>query len=147
MPTAPTAKSLIATTESGTWAFKRINKKLDDRDEALALALQLIEEWDPAVFPHITKVTGWQPSKGATSGAIVAHIGGRDFTESSVVTATLGGTTIAVSSKDHEAQTITLTAATVESIVNAATAGDQLALVIRIDNMLCPPLLLATITS
>ena len=148
MPATPTSKAVLAAPNfTSQWHLKRLHRRLDDRDSVLETALQLIEEWDAAVFPVITKVAGFEPSQAATSGAIVVSIGGTDFTSSSTVTATLGSTTLTLLSRNTNDQTLTFAGAGIESAVNAATTGDQLVLSIRIDNVLCPPVALTPITA
>lgn len=137
MPSAPTSKAVLAVPSVGDkWHLKRLHRRLDNRDEVLEAALQLIEEWDSAVFPVITKVAGFDPSQISTDNSITVFIGGVDFSASSVITAVLGTTSLTVT-KDVGAQTLALTG--VNAVVDAAAIGDQLMLMVRIDNVLCPP--------
>lgn len=137
MPSVPTSKAVLGVPSvSDKWHLKRLHRRLDNRDEVLEAALQLIEEWDGGVFPVITKVAGFDPSKASSDDDMVVSIGGADFTAGSTVTAVLGTTELTVT-KNVGAQTLTL--AGVDAIVNAATIGDQLMLMVRIDNVLCPP--------
>lgn len=137
MPSAPTSKAALAVPSVGEkWHLKRLHRRLDNRDEVLEAALQLIEEWDSAVFPVITKVAGFDPSQASSDNSITVSIGGVDFSASSVITAVLGTTTLTVT-KDEGAQTLALTG--VNAVVDAAAVGDQLMLMVRIDNVLCPP--------
>jgi hypothetical protein len=147
MPATPTSKAVLAAPNvTSQWHLKRLHRRLDDRDSVLETALQLIEEWDAAVFPVIAKVAGFEPSKAATSGNVTVSISGADFTADSVVTATLGTTALTVT-KNAGAQTLTLAGAGIETAVNAASPGDQLVLLVRIDNVLCPPVALTPVTA
>ena len=137
MPSAPTSKAVLAVPSVGDkWHLKRLHRRLDNRDEVLEAALQLVEEWAPGAFPVITKVAGFDPSQASTDDSITVSIGGVDFSASSAITAVLGTTSLTVT-KDVGAQTLSLTG--VNPVVDAATVGDQLMLMVRIDNVLCPP--------
>jgi hypothetical protein len=143
MPSAPTSKAVLGVPSvSDKWHLKRLHRRLDNRDEVLEAALQLIEEWDGGVFPVITRVAGFDPSKLSTDNDMVVSIGGADFTAGSTVTAVLGTTELTVT-RDVVAQTLTLVG--VNPIVDGAALGDQLVLMIRIDNVLCPPVTLAPV--
>jgi hypothetical protein len=145
MPSAPTSKAVLAVPSVGDkWHLKRLHRRLDNRDEVLEAALQLIEEWDSAVFPVITKVVGFDPSQGSADNSITVSIGGVDFSASSVITAVLGTTSLTVT-KDVGAQTLALTG--VNAVVDAAAIGDQLMLMVRIDNVLCPPVTMTPVKS
>jgi len=134
---APTSKAVIAAAASGNrWHQKRIHRRLDDRDAVLDAALETVENWDPAVFPVITKVAGFDPSKASSDDTMTVSIGGADFSAGSSITAVLGTTSLTVT-KNVGAQTLDLTG--VNAVVDAATVGDQLMLLVRIDNVLCPP--------
>lgn len=134
---APTSKAVIAAAASGNrWHQKRIHRRLDDRDTVLDAALERVENWDPAVFPVITKVVGFEPSKLSSDDAMTVFISGADFSAGSSITVVLGTTSLPVT-KNVGLQTLDLTG--VNAIVDAATVGDHLMLLVRIDNVLCPP--------
>lgn len=137
MPSVPTSKAVLGVPSvSDKWHLKRLHRRLDNRDEVLEAALQLIEEWGGEVFPVITKVAGFDPAQASSDDSITVFIGGADFTAGSTVTAVLGTVDLTVV-KNVGLQTLTLTG--VDAVVNAATIGDQLMLMVRIDNVLCPP--------
>jgi len=140
---APTSKAVIAAAASGNrWHQKRIHRRLDDRDAVLDAALESVENWDSAVFPVITKVAGFDPSQASTDDSITVSIGGVDFVAGSTITAVLGSTSLTVV-KNVGAQTLALTG--VNAVVDAASVGDQLMLMVRIDNVLCPPVTLTPV--
>lgn len=145
MPFAPTSKAVLAVPSVGDkWHLKRLHRRLDNRDEVLESALQLIEEWAPGAFPVITKVAGFDPSQTTADDSITVSIGGVDFSASSPITAVLGDTSLTVT-KDVGAQTLTLTK--VADALAAASVGDQLMLMVRIDNVLCPPVTMTPVTA
>jgi len=141
MPAAPTSKAVLAVPSVGErWHQKRLHRRLDDRDSVLEAALQTIEEWDPAVYPAISKVAGFAYNKASGASDVVISVVGADFTASSVITVTLGGTAV-TPTKNVGAQTLTLPGAAVNAITDdAANAiGTQLMLMVRIDGVLLPP--------
>jgi len=141
MPSAPTSKAVLAAPSSPSrWHQKRLHRRLDDRDSVLEAAIQLVEEWDPAVFPSISKVAGFVYNKSGGASDVVISIVGADFTADSLITVTLGGTSV-TPTKDVGAQTITLPGAAVNAITDSASnpIGTQLMLMVRIDGVLCPP--------
>jgi hypothetical protein len=145
MPSAPTSKAVLAVPSVGDkWHLKRLHRRLDNRDEVLEAALQLIEEWAPDAFPVITKVAGFNPSKTTADDSITVSIGGVDFSASSAITAVLGTTSLAVA-KNVGPQTLTLTGVAVA--LAAAAVDDQLMLMVRIDNVLCPPVTMIPVKS
>jgi hypothetical protein len=145
MPSAPTSKAVLGVPSvEDKWHIKRLHRRLDDRDEVIQAALQLLEEWDSAVFPVITKVAGFDSSQGSSGNSITVSIGGADFTADSTVTAVLGTVALTVT-KNAGAQTLALTG--VNAVVDAAAIGDQLMLMVRIDNVLCPPVTMIPVKS
>jgi hypothetical protein len=145
MPSAPTSKAVLGVPSvEDKWHIKRLHRRLDNRDEVLEAALQLIEEWGGEVFPVITRVAGFNSTKGSLDDSITVSIGGADFTADSTVTAVLGTADLTVT-KNVGAQTLALTG--VSDVVEEATLGDQLMLMVRIDNVLCPPVTMIPVKS
>jgi hypothetical protein len=130
---------------SNKWHQKRIHRKLDDRDDVLDEALQLIEEHDTSVFPVVTAITGFSTSKGSggtSSGAL--SVGGAGCTASSTVTLTIGATDVDVTPGTN---TVAVdTDADVDAVMAAATVGDHLPVYLRVDGVLCPVLTLKVTT-
>jgi hypothetical protein len=127
------------------WERKRLHRRLDGRDAVLEKALQIIEEWDPAVFPHISRISGYEPSIGGTPANLIATIGGSGCVAGDTVVASLGGQSLTASVTT--ANVVTITAASVLDAITAITAGKSPVLVIRVNNVLCPPLLLPAVTA
>lgn len=141
MAVSATAKSLLnASNYSTKWHQKRIHRKLDDRDDVIDEALQIVEEYDTAVYPSIVRVSGWdgtaQSAASATAITLVVTVSGASIT-GTTITSVLGG----------EAGVVTIGSATQMTIVwagglagFAATPApdDLLALYIRVDNVLLP---------
>ena len=147
MPSAPTSKAVLAVPSVGDkWHLKRLHRRLDNRDEVLEAALQLIEEWDPAVFPAISKIVGFAYNKSASASDVVLSVVGADFTAGSAITVTLGGTEV-TPTRNVGAQTLTLPGAAVNTITDDAAnpIGTQLMLMVRIDNVLLPPVAMTVI--
>jgi hypothetical protein len=139
---APTSKAVIAAAASGNrWHQKRIHRRLDDRDTVLDAALETVENWDSAVFPAVTKVTGFAYNKASGASNVDVFVTGAAFTDDSVVQVTLGGTAITGLTLNVAQQRITLPGAQVNTITDDALnpIGTQLMLMVRIDGVLCPP--------
>ena len=150
MAVSATAKSLInADSYSTKWHQKRIHRKLDDRDDVLDEALQILESHDASALPRITSITGFSTSNGSggTASASLA-VGGAGCTASSTVSLTIGATTIANISAGTNSVTITTTTgdAEVDAVMAAASVGDFLPVYLVVDGVLCPPLSLLVTT-
>lgn len=148
MPATPTSKAVLAAPNvTSQWHLKRLHRRLDDRDSVLETALQLIEEWDSAVFPAISKVSGFQPDLSETASDVVVAIGGAGCVSTDTITATLGGTTVPAADITKGTNLVTLDGDRVKTILTALAAGAAPVLAIRINNVLCPPVLLPVITA
>lgn len=146
MAVSATAKSLInADSYSTKWHQKRIHRKLDDRDDVLDEALQILESHDTSALPRITSITGFSTSTGSggtSSGTLT--VGGAGCSATSTVTLTIGATAVDVTAGDNE---VTVdTDADVDAVMAAATAGDFLPVYLVVDGVLCPPMSLLVTT-
>jgi hypothetical protein len=142
MPNAPTSKAVLAVpTVADQWHEKRVNRKLDDRDQVLEEAIQLTEEWDTAVYPTIDLVAGFDPDRSASS-AVTLTIGGSGCATTDTVTVLLGGEEVA---NTPGAGTVSLAGAAVQTALTAIGAGPQPLLAVRINDVLCPPVLLPAV--
>lgn len=141
---APTSVAVAAVSDVGDkWHRKRVMSKLDDRDSVLEEAIQLVEEWDVAAFPTIDQVDGFDPSIGGGAD-VTLTIGGSGCVAADTVTVILGGETVA---NTPGTNSIVLANAAVVTAITAIGAGPQPALVVRINNVMCPPVLLAAVTA
>ena len=136
MPNAPTSKAVLAVPTVGDqWHRKRVSRKLDDRDQVLEEAIQLVEEWPAATYPYIVSLTDFDGTAAApvasAAGGVLA-IGGVDFSATSSISVVLGSTTLSDTTTDVSAQTINF-----GYDVSGLSAG-QYALVVRVDNVMCP---------
>jgi len=148
MPATPTSKAVLAAPNvTSQWHLKRLHRRLDDRDSVLETALQLIEEWDSAVFPAISKVSGFQPDLSEAASNVVVAIGGAGCASTDTITVTLGGTAVPDADIIKGTNLVTLVGARVKTILTALAAGAAPVLAIRINNVLCPPVLLPVITA
>lgn len=146
MPTAPTSKAVLAVPSVGDkWHLKRLHRRLDNRDEVLEAALQLIEEWDPVVFPVINRVNGYQPDLSEAASDLVVRLGGSGCTTTSSVTVSIGGSTVPAGDITLAANRVTIAGAQVKTILTALGAGALPVLSIRVNNVLCPPVLLSVL--
>jgi hypothetical protein len=141
MPRAPTAKSLLAVPTVGTqWHQKRVHQKLDDRDSVLAEAVQLVEEWDAAVFPYVVKVNGWDAAAQSVAGTgnivLVLTCAGPTLV-GATVSALLGGKAGTVVINSATQMTITWTGG-LAGFGTVPAADDMLMLYVRVDNVLMP---------
>ena len=143
MAVSATAKSLVnADSYSTKWHQKRIHRKLDDRDDVLDEALQILESHDASALPFITSATGIDlASTGNASGPTVAFaIGGAGCTAASSATLVVGSTSVDVTAGTNEV-TVDVDA-DFQAVMNAGSAGDILPLYLRVDDVLCPVLTL-----
>jgi hypothetical protein len=147
MAVSATAKSLInADSYSTKWHQKRIHRKLDDRDDVLDEALQIIESHDASALPRMTGMTGFglsQASPGSSSATLT--VGGAGCTAASTVTLVLGATSIDVTAGVNE---VTVdTDGDVDTVIAATTAGgkDVVPVYLTVDGVLCPVITLITL--
>ena len=145
---APTSVAVAAVSDVGDkWHRKRVMSKLDDRDSVLEEAIQLVEEFDVAVFPHISNLA---PSIAAgtegyndvseTGGEfdLVFTIGGAGCTASSVVTCVVGSESIAADDIVPGTNTVTVTVPDMADWTTTPAANALVPIYLRIDNVLCP---------
>jgi|SaaInlStandDraft_3_1057020.scaffolds.fasta_scaffold04064_2 hypothetical protein len=145
---APTSAAVAAVPDVGDkWHRKRVMSKLDDRDSVLEEGIQLVEEWDAAVYPFISNLTPPE-APGATkyndvaaTGSdfdLVFAIGGAGCTASSTVTCTVGSESIGSGSITPGTNTITVTVPDMADWTTSPAANDIVSIYLRIDNVLCP---------
>ncbi len=143
MAVSATSKALLGAAGYSTkWHQKRIHRKLDDRDDVMDEALEIIESYDPTVLPLIEKIVGISGSKGATMGGVTFHIGGVGCTSASTITLAVGGTSIALDTPGADTVAVSsagLTALNALIDAGTTTTGSILAVYLRVDNVLCPP--------
>lgn len=141
MAVSATAKSLInADSYSTKWHQKRIHRKLDDRDDVLDEALQIIESHDAAALPFISSATGIDLASSSNASVPVFAIGGAGCTAASSATLVVGSTSVDVTAGTNE---VTVdTAGDFQAVMNAGSAGDILPLYLRVDDVLCPAITL-----
>jgi hypothetical protein len=132
----PPASIRGATNFSTKWHTKRIHRKLDDRDDVLAEAFQILEEHDTAVFPVISSIVGFSASQaGSTTGGTI-NVNGAGCDASSTVSLVIGGTSIAVTAG---ANVVTVDVdGDVDAVIAAAAVGAILPVYLRVDGVLCP---------
>jgi len=148
MPATPTSKAVLAAPNATSqWHLKRLHRRLDDRDSVLETALQLIEEWDAAVFPAISLVSGFQPDLSEPASDVVISIGGSGCASTDTITVTLGGVAVPADDITKGTNMVTLDDNRVKNILEELTAGKAPVLAIRINNVLCPPVLLPVIVA
>ena len=142
MAVSATAKSLInADSYSTKWHQKRIHRKLDDRDDVLDEALQILESHDTSALPLITKVEGLVGSKASTITAVTFTVGGASCDADSTITLTVGGVTIGLDTPGTG--TVAVSAAGITAlntfVDDPSTAVDTMVPVyLRVDGVLCP---------
>lgn len=143
MPKAPSSKAVLAVPTVGDqWHRKRVSRKLDDRDQVLEEAIQLVEEYDTAVYPYIVKFSGWDAtaqsvgSPGTGDIVLVLTFAGTSIT-GATITATLGGESGSVVIDSGTQATITW-AGGLAGFTAVPTAGDVLMLYVRVNDVLVP---------
>ena len=111
-----TSKTLQgATSYDSRWHTQRINRRLDDRDNLVAEALQLVEQWDTTSLPTIVGLSGVDPSVGAGGGStgVTLTVGGAgvgDSTQSSgASTAGVGTLTFTAIAHGESSYTVAIT--------------------------------------
>lgn len=142
MAVSATAKSLLnADSYSTKWHQKRIHRKLDDRDDVLDEALQIIESHDASALPRITGIANLSLASSSNSSTSVSFtIGGAGCTATSTATLVMGATTVAVSCGTNA---VTPDAdADVEAVMDAGSTGTILPVYLTVDGVLCPVLTL-----
>jgi hypothetical protein len=134
-----------ASSYSTKWHQKRIHRKLDDRDDVIDEALEIIEDFDTAIYPYIAKITGATNynSVGQTGGeaALTIEIGGKGCTSADTITVVFGTESIAADKINKSvANTLTVTISDMGDwgSGDVPTAGDSVPLYIRINNVLLP---------
>lgn len=145
MAVSATAKSLInASSYSNKWHQKRIHRKLDDRDDVLDEALQILESHDTTALPVISSATGIDSSAtGNASTSVTFAIGGAGCTATSSATLVVGATSVDVTAGTNE---VTVdTDGDFQAVMNAGSAGDILPVYLRVDDVLCPVITLLLI--
>ena len=142
MAVSATAKSLInADSYSTKWHQKRIHRKLDDRDDVLDEALQILESHDASALPFISSATGIDLASSTNASASVTFvIGGAGCTAASSATLVVGATSVDVTAGTNE---VTVdTDGDFQAVMNAGSAGNILPVYLRVDDVLCPALTL-----
>jgi len=141
MAVSATAKSLInADSYSTKWHQKRIHRKLDDRDDVLDEALQILESHDASALPFISSATGIDLSSSGNSSTPVFAIGGAGCSASSSATLVVGSTSVDVTAGNNE---VTVDTATdFRAVMDAGSPGNILPVYLRVDDVLCPALTL-----
>ena len=146
MAVSATAKSLInADSYSTKWHTKRIHRKLDDRDDVLDEALQIIESHDTGALPFVQTMlpsvapATWTSVGSSASFTLTFAIGGAGCTSASTVTCVIGEETIAGGSVVPTADTVTVTiSAGLDGFSATPTANMVVPIYLRIDGVLCP---------
>lgn len=143
MAVSATAKSLTnADSYSTKWHTKRIHRKLDDRDDVLDEALQIIESHDTAALPYISGFSGAlnYNSVSQTSGTalLTIAIAGSGCTATSTVTCILGTESIAPASINPGTNSVQVTMPDMGDWGTTPADGDLVPVYLRIDGVLCP---------
>lgn len=147
MAVSATAKSLInADSYSTKWHQKRIHRKLDDRDDVLDEALQIIESHDTSALPLISSISGLNGSQAATVSAVSFAVGGAGCTSTSTITLVVGSTSIALDTPGTNTVAVAAAGVTaLDTLVDAASVGDIVPIYLRVDGVLCPVVTLSVI--
>lgn len=143
MAVSATAKSLInADSYSTKWHQKRIHRKLDDRDDVLDEALQIIESHDTAALPYISAFSGATDydSVSQTGGTalLTIAIAGAGCTAASTVTCIVGTESIGSGSIAPGTNEVQVTIPDMGDWGTTPAAGDLVPVYLRIDGVLCP---------
>lgn len=123
------------------WHTKRIHRKLDDRDDVLDEALQIIESHDTSALPLISAITGLSGSKAATITAVTFGIGGAGCTSASTITLVVGSSSIALDTPGSNTVAVAAAGITaLNTLIDDAgtTVGTLLPIYLRVDGVLCP---------
>jgi hypothetical protein len=146
MAVSATAKSLINSDSYSTkWHQKRIHRKLDDRDDVLDEALQIIEEHDPSAFPHISNVacnvasgsTGYNDiSETGGTFILTFTVGGAGCTAASTITCVVGSQ--AATLVTPGANTVACTIPDMADWAVSPAADTLVPVYLRVDGVLCP---------
>jgi len=147
MAVSATAKSLInADSYSTKWHQKRIHRKLDDRDDVLDEALQIIESHDTSALPLISSISGLNGSKAATVSSVAIAVGGAGCTSASTITLVVGSASIALDPPGTNTVAVAAGGVTaLDTLFNSAAVGDILPIYLRVDGVLCPVVTLSVI--
>ena len=147
MAVSATSKALLGAAGYSTkWHQKRIHRKLDDRDDVIDEALEIIEDFDTSVYPYISAIVGLAGREYTfnASGAIgfEVHVAGKGLAATDTVTAVLGGVTAGTVTIDVSASKVTLSfaggAAAFTYNGGTSAAGDIVPLYVRVNNVLLP---------
>ena len=147
MPKAPSSKAVLAVPTVGDqWHRKRVSRKLDDRDQVLEEAIQLVEEHDVAVYPYIEHirpagagVATWTAAAGSDDFTLTFSIGGVGCSASSTVTCVVGTQDIASGSIAPGSVSVVVTfTGGLAALASSPTARDYVGIYLRIDDVLCP---------
>lgn len=138
MAVSATAKSLInADSYSNKWHQKRIHRKLDDRDDVLDEALQIIESHDASALPRITAIANLSLASTSNSSTGCAFtIGGAGCAAASTATLVIGSTAVDVTCGTNSVEPDL--DADVEAVMDAGSTGTILPVYLTVDGVLCP---------
>lgn len=138
MAVSATAKSLInADSYSTKWHQKRIHRLLDDRDDVLDEALQILESHDASALPRITGITGLSLASSTNASADVTFsIGGSGCEATDTVTLVIGSTTLAVTVAANSVEITT--DGDITTLLDAGSAGTILPVYLTVAGVLCP---------
>ena len=145
MAVSAISKALLnAGSYSTKWHQKRIHRKLDDRDDVLDEALEIIEDFDTAVYPYIVAVEGLVGGELGSSGTgdivIRVHVAGKALAATDTITAVLGGVSGTVTYVSATEVTVTFAGGAAAFTYNGGTiqAGDIVPLYVRVNSVLLP---------
>lgn len=148
MAVSATAKSLLnADSYSTKWHQKRIHRKLDDRDDVLDEALQIIESHDASALPLIATMlpsqatATWTSVGSTTTFTLTFAIGGAGCTADSVITCVIGAETMAGAKVVAGANEVVVTVTGgLDGFTATPTALMIVPIYLRVDGVLCPVL-------
>jgi len=129
------------------WHTKRIHRKLDDRDDVLDEAFQLLEEHDTSAFPFIKTIlpsvaiaTAYSVGS-TTSFDLTFAIGGAGCAASDTATCVIGGESIAAGKiVEGTNQVVVTITGGLAGFTATPTALSMVPIYLRINNVLCPVL-------
>lgn len=143
MPKAPSSKAVLAVPTVGDqWHRKRVSRKLDDRDQVLEEAIQLVEEWPAATYPYVKSMSLATSAGGVQApGTIVIAGDGVATATASDITVSVNGADLTISSYTDSTGTIAVS----DWDQTALSAGVTVVFYVRVDNVLCPPVSLTVV--
>ena len=135
-----------AASYSTKWHQKRIHRKLDDRDDVLDEALEIIEDFDVSVYPYIVAIEGFTGGELAASGSgaigLNVHVAGKPLAATDTITAVLGGVSGTVTYVSATEVSVSFAggaqAFTYNGGATNAAAGDIVPLYVRVNSVLLP---------